>query len=92
MIELHVLALSLAFGAGLGIFYFGGLWLTLKRLPSSRQPALLTISSFLGRSLVCLLGFYLVSGAGFEGPISSLAGFILAKVILVNRLGYEEVS
>lgn len=88
MVELSMLALYLAFGAGLGIFYFGGLWITLRHLPGSKQPALYTLGSFIGRSLVCLLGFYLVLDSGLDGLISSIAGFILIKIILINRLGY----
>lgn len=86
MVELSMLAQSLAFGAGLGIFYFGGLWITLRHLPDSKQPALYTLGSFIGRSLICLLGFYLVLGSGLDGLISSIAGFILIKIILINRL------
>ena len=89
MIELWELALSLAFGAFLGLFYFCGLWLTLRRLPGSKQPALLTLGSFLGRTVVCILGFYLILGSGLEALILSLVGFILAKVILINRLSLE---
>ena len=90
MIEPFLLALSLAFGSVLGLFYFCGLWFTLKRLPSSKQPALLTFGSFLGRSAVCILGFYLIlGGSGLEALISSLVGFILAKVILIKRLALE---
>jgi F1F0 ATPase subunit 2 len=92
MTELSLLALGLVFGAVLGIFYFGGLWLTLRHLPNSRQPALLTLGSFLGRSLVCLFGFYLVSSSGLGVLIFGVVGFILAKVILINRLGYGEAK
>lgn len=91
MIDLSVLGLSLAFGVGLGFLYFYGLWVTLKRLPGSRQPALLSLGSFLGRSIACLLGFYLILifGSGLLALISSIAGFIIAKVILINRMSLE---
>jgi F1F0 ATPase subunit 2 len=92
MTELSLLALGLVFGAVLGIFYFGGLWLTLRHLPNSRQPALLTLGSFLGRSLVCLFGFYLVSSSGLGVLIFGVVGFILAKVLLISRLGYGEAK
>lgn len=89
MIEPLMLALSLAFGAALGFFYFYGLWLTLRRLSSSKQPALLSLGSFLGRSAICILGFYLILGSGLEALISGLVGFILAKVILIKSLALE---
>lgn len=92
MIEPLMLALSLAFGSVLGLFYFYGLWFTLRHLPGSKQPALLTFGSFLGRSAICILGFYLILGSGLEALISSLVGFILAKVILIKRLALEGVE
>ncbi len=87
MIEFFILLLSLASGIGLGIFYFGGLWLTLKQLPSTQRPVLLTLGSFLGRSAVCLFSFYLIVGVGhLEGLMTSLAGFIFVKLVLVSSL------
>ncbi|MGA9097434.1 MAG: ATP synthase subunit I [Methanotrichaceae archaeon] len=84
-----MLALSFALGAILGLFYFYGLWFTLRRLPGSKQPALLSLGSFLGRSAICILGFYLILGSGLEALISSVIGFILVKVVLINRLALE---
>ena len=81
-----MLTLSLASGIFFGLFYFGGLWLTLKHLPDSKQPALLTLGSFLGRSAVCLFGFYLISGNGLEALAFSLAGFMLSKFALDSPL------
>ncbi len=87
MNEFITLALSLGWGVILGVFYFGGLWLTVQHLPHSQQPSLLTLGSFLGRSAVCLFGFYLAIGNGLEWLIFSLTGFILMKIALVRRLG-----
>ncbi len=87
MNEIFILILSLASGIGLGIFYFGGLWLTLKQLPYSQQPVLLTLGSFFGRTAVCLFVFYLVVRVShLEGLVLSLAGFILMKFMLVRSL------
>ncbi len=91
MIDLSAMALSMAFGVVLGSFYFYGLWVTLKRLPSSRQPALLSLGSLLARSVVCILGFYLILilGSGLYAMISGIVGFIIAKIVLINRMGLE---
>ena len=89
MNEILTLTLSLISGIMLGFFYFGGLWLTLKRLHKSNQPALLTIGSLLGRSAVCLFGFYLISGSGLEVLFLSLAGFVLSKIALIHRFGFQ---
>ncbi len=87
MNEFFILILSLASGIGLGIFYFGGLWLTLKQLPYSQQPVLLTLGSFFGRTAVCLFVFYLVVRVShLEGLALSLVGFIIMKFMLVRSL------
>jgi F1F0 ATPase subunit 2 len=95
MNEFFVLAITMMSGSILGVFYFGGLWLTLRHLPGSQQPALLALSGFLVRSLVCLFVFYLISSNGWVGTVSCLAGFTLAKLAMTDRLGrreYEEAG
>jgi F1F0 ATPase subunit 2 len=84
MNDLSVNILSLAAGAFFGIFYFQGLWLTIKKLPSARQPVLLTMGSFLGRTVLCVLGFYLVVKMGnLEGLMISIIGFAASKFTIV---------
>lgn len=85
--ELFPLALSLLAGAGIGIFYFGGLWLTVRRLPTAQHPALLTLGSFFGRSAATLFGFYLVMDGRWERLITCLLGFVAMRIILVRRWG-----
>jgi F1F0 ATPase subunit 2 len=86
MNELVQLVLAATAGMALGLFYFGGLWLTVRRLPTSRSPALLTLGSFAGRLAVTLLGFYLVTGGRWERLLACLAGFLIARTLLVHRL------
>jgi F1F0 ATPase subunit 2 len=86
MNEHIIMIICLVSGVFFGLFYFGGLWLTLKHMPDSKQPALLGVGSFLGRSAVCLLGFYLISGNGLGAMAFCLAGFISAKFALISRL------
>ena len=87
MNELFTLMLSLAAGVALGVFYFGGLWLTLRQLPVSSQPVFLTVGSFFGRTAFSLFGFYLViRGGRWELLVACLLGFMLAKLALVNSL------
>jgi len=87
MNEFLIMILSMAIGVVLGIFYFGGLWLTLKKLPSSGNPYFLTLGSFFGRTVISLFGFYLVARGGhWERLLVCLFGFILMKVFLVYHL------
>ena len=91
MNDFMIIILCLAIGAGLGIFYFGGLWLTLKKLPSSGNPYFLTLGSFFGRTVLSLFGFYLVARGGqWERLLISLFGFILMKLFMMWRLGPDK--
>jgi F1F0 ATPase subunit 2 len=83
--EWLLLVPSLICGLALGAFYFGGLWLTVQRLPESRQPALLALGSLAGRLGVTLLGVYLVTGGQWARIGVCLLGFFVMRAILVQR-------
>lgn len=83
------LVLSMAAGAGLGFFYFGGLWLTVRRLPGARRPTLLFVASFVGRTALTLLGFYLIMDGSWDRMLACLLGFIVARQLLISRLRPE---
>ena len=85
---MYTIALAAAFGAGaiLGAIFFGGLWLTTKKLTSSHQPLLLCFSSFLIRTGIVLSGFYLVADGHWERLVASSSGFLIARLLLVFTL------
>ncbi|MGR9099662.1 MAG: N-ATPase subunit AtpR [Gammaproteobacteria bacterium] len=78
-----------AFLAGmiLGIFYFGVLWLTVRRLTRYQHPSLWFVASFLFRNAVAAAGFYLVMAGDWRRLFAALAGFILIRVVIVRRVG-----
>jgi len=86
-----MLTLSGALLAGLllGAIFFGGLWWTVQKGVSARQPALWFVPSFLLRTGITLAGFYFVSGAGWTNPdwkrlLVCLSGFIIARIIITR--------
>lgn len=83
---------ALMAGAGLGVFYFGGLWWTTQRLLTASNPALLAFASFVARTVVTLAGFYLAAGGDWMRLIVCLAGFLLARTILLRRWGPARAS
>ena len=87
MSNLLPLILALVAGIGLGVFYFGGLWLTVRRLPTAQRPALLSLLSFFVRLGVVLFGFYFVMDGRWVRLLVCLLGFLGARVILVRRWG-----
>ncbi|MBE0411562.1 MAG: ATP synthase subunit I [Anaerolineales bacterium] len=86
MNEFMYLVAALLAGMLLGLFYFGGLWVTVQRIPTSRVPLLLTIGSFLLRAGIVLGGFYIVAQGEWLRVIVSLVGFILMRIILLFKL------
>lgn len=86
MSELLSLALALLAGFGLGLLYFGGLWLTVRQLPVTRYPLLLTLGSFFGRIGISVVGFYFVMGSHWERLLACLLTFLWMRNLLVQRL------
>jgi F1F0 ATPase subunit 2 len=81
--------LSAAFVAGgsVGIFYFGGLWLTVKRVPLGRRPRLLLVGSFVLRLAVLLAAFYALAPWGWAAMVCALAGLLIVRQILIKVKG-----
>lgn len=83
------LTLLLAWMAGgvLGALFFGGLWWTVRRAVSARQPALWVFGSFLLRTSTALLGFYLVSGRQLDRLLLCLLGFVMVRLVATRLTG-----
>jgi len=73
--------LSLACGLLLGAFFFGGLWWTVRRLPTFERPALVVTCSLLLRTAVTLGGFFLLASGHWQRLLGCLAGFALARLL-----------
>ena len=79
------------FLAGLffGLVYFGGLWLTIRRLDRFENTVVLFALSYVFRSVFVLVGFYLVMSGSWLRLLVVLIGFLIARVILVRMIGQE---
>ena len=76
------LVLLLLAGAGMGVVYFGGLWLTVRALPASPHPVLVALVSLWGRTAVVVAGLTLLMDRRWQNVIVCLAGFVAARVLL----------
>jgi F1F0 ATPase subunit 2 len=85
MSETLGLVLALMAGVSLGALFFGGLWWTVRKCVSAKQPALWFFGSGLLRMTVVLAGFYFVAHGHWEKLLVCLLGFVIARVI-VTRL------
>jgi F1F0 ATPase subunit 2 len=87
MSDLPFLLLAAAAGAATGLVFFGGLWLTTRKVLHSRHPALLSLASFLGRSAAAVAVFYLVARrADWKAVIAAAAGFLAARALLTLQV------
>lgn len=77
----YVLILSASFV--LGSLFFGGLWFTLKKLVTAKNPAWLIFGSFVVRTGIALLGFYYVAQFGWKAMLLALLGFIAARFMVM---------
>ena len=84
MNEMSALILALLSGVFLGVFFFGGLWWTIRLGVHSRAPALWFLGSFLLRTGVVVGGIYLISHKDWRQLIACLLGFLLARVCIVR--------
>ncbi|MDL1964441.1 MAG: ATP synthase subunit I [Deltaproteobacteria bacterium] len=85
-----IFILAFAVGIGLGMFYFGGLWLTVRRLPAARHPVLLSFCSLFCRMVVVMVGFYFVMDGHWLRLIVCMLGFLGMRSILVRLWGPEK--
>ena len=74
-------------GASLGLFYFGGLWLTVQQLPVTQHPYRLIFFSFISRLGVTLFILsLLLSGNSVYGVVPLLIcclGFLGVRTLMI---------
>lgn len=74
-------------GASLGLFYFGGLWLTVQQLPVSQHPYRLIFFSFILRLAVTLFVVSIIlSSNNVYGVIPLLVcclGFLIVRTTMI---------
>ncbi|MCQ8104949.1 hypothetical protein NP590_12610 [Methylomonas sp. SURF-2] len=73
-------------GVLLGCVYFGGLWLTIRRLAHARQPGLHMLASLLLRLALLAWGLYLLTDGHWQRFAAALAGLLLARWWWIRRI------
>ncbi len=90
--DLWWLVPAFAGGGVLGFIYFGGLWLTVRRIPRTRRPGMLSFLSFFGRLALTLCGFYLIMGGHWERLLVAVLGFVAVRCFAIRRWGPAPIS
>ena len=75
--------ISFIAGIALGIVFFGGLWLTVRKAMSSNRPAIWFVASLLIRSALVISGLYWATGQQWQRLLVSLSGFILSRFLVL---------
>lgn len=78
------LSVPLIVGIALGIFFFGGLWWTVRKGSIAANPALWFFASFVLRTGVAVAGFYAISAGDWQRLLAALAGFVLARMVITR--------
>jgi F1F0 ATPase subunit 2 len=84
MNEVWPLAMAWVAGLFLGAVFFGGLWWTVRMGFPSKLPALWFSGSLLLRMSIVLAGFYFVGHGSWKRLASCLAGFVIARFIVLR--------
>ena len=79
---LNILLVFVA-GLALGALFFGGLWLTVKKAVNSTKPSIIILCSFVARMAVVLIGFYFIGAGNWQRLMIALAGFIIARLLVI---------
>jgi F1F0 ATPase subunit 2 len=83
--EIVRLAPALLIGVALGALFFGSLWWTVKKGIASKRSWWWFAGGMLLRMIITLTGFYLVvRGQHWEGLLVCLAGFVIARGIVMR--------
>ncbi len=78
---------GLIWGVMLGMFFFGGLWLTVRWLPRANRPRLLWLGSFMARMTVLVVSFVFLARQGGLAAMAGVGSLLAVRWILVRWLG-----
>jgi F1F0 ATPase subunit 2 len=79
-----MIVIALMSGLVLGMTFFGGLWLTVKKALGTTYAPLWFLGSSLVRTAIVLTGFYFVAQGSLPRLLVSVAGFIAARFLVVR--------
>jgi F1F0 ATPase subunit 2 len=77
--------LRFAGGALLGLFFYGGLWLTLRSLATTHHPLIVTMGSLFLRMAITLAGFFVLIRGHWENAVTALVGFTAVRLLLPRQ-------
>ncbi|MET4081950.1 F1F0 ATPase subunit 2 [Pedobacter sp. UYP30] len=79
-----MMVVALVSGLILGIIFFGGLWLTVKKSLGTAYAALWFLASSVIRTAIVLTGFYFIAQGSLPRILISVAGFVAARFLVLR--------
>jgi F1F0 ATPase subunit 2 len=78
------MTLLLLAGVALGFVFFGGLWFTVRALPTARYPTALAVASFWGRTALIVCAFAYLFSRNWQSVLVCVAGFVAARLLVAR--------
>lgn len=75
--------LAFSGGLALGLLFFGGLYVSVEKLTTSKYPALMMLASTVIRMMVLLIGVYMLMQGEVRNAAAALVGVVIAKFGLI---------
>lgn len=73
-------------GAALGALYFGGLWLSVKRIGKVERKKMFLFISWVVRSVLLCCGLYLLARYNPASLLCSVFGLFLSRTLIVRTV------
>lgn len=86
------LTIGCAAGIVFGAVFFGGLWLTARRLVASPHPGLLALLSLVVRMGVLGFGIFLVAPLGAAALIAAACGILAVRQWMIHHARFESAG
>lgn len=90
--QLVALVPALVAGALLSVFFFVGLWWTVRKLDTTKHVAFWFLGSLLARTSIVVSGFYFILGDSWQRLLAGLLGFVIARMIVTRFIRLKEKS
>ena len=87
MTDIIIYCVAALWGLILGLFYFGGLYHTIKLAAGKRTIKSIFFLSFLIRTILVLAGFWLILRYGLRPFVISFILFVVTRFIMTKKLG-----
>jgi F1F0 ATPase subunit 2 len=85
VISVSEIIMPLGAGLGLGLFFFGGLLWTVRRIPGNTRPKTMVWTSFLIRQIITVAMLIFVCRDEWVRWAFAMVGFLIVRTMLIHK-------